>query len=346
MRPVRRGAPSRPPVCVKYARVKPPGSGEHAVSGHRFASGTVCSSSRRHPAWVAYHFEVTRTAYLATCAALPGGDEADGAALLAACTRAGLDASWQVWDDPAVDWAAADLVVVRATWDYSARRREFLAWAAAVPRLANPAAVLSWNSDKRYLADLAAAGVPVVPTDWAEPGEDARLPGSGYFVVKPSVGAGSMGAARFAADDPAASAWARTHIGTLHAAGRTAMVQPYLADVDAAGETALVFLDGAYSHAVRKGPMLAEAVVNGLDGASLYVAESIAPRTPDAREREVAEAALAAAPADLLYARVDLLPTAAGPVLIELELTEPSLYLGYREGAADRFAAAISARSA
>ena len=164
---------------------------------------------------------------LATCRDLPAGDE-DSPLLLAACASAGLDAEWRVWDDPVVDWASYDLVVIRSTWDYVPRRDDFAAWAASVPRLANPADVVGWNTDKSYLANLEAAGVPVVPTRWLEPG--AAVPGG---------------------------------------------------------------------------------------------------------------------PDRLLYARVDLLPGPAGrPLVVEVELTEPSLFLTAVPAAADRLAAAIRAAAA
>ena len=293
--------------------------------------------------------------YLATCDELPNGDEDEDAPILsAACARAGLDARWTVWDDPAADWAQADLVVVRTVWDYTQRRDDFLSWGrrvTAVAALANPLPVLAWNSDKAYLRDLAAGGVPVVPTTWAAPGTEADLPSGTDFVVKPAVGAGSMGAGRFAADDPHALDAARRHIAALHTVGRTVMIQPYLHDIDEFGETALVYVGGVFSHAIAKAPMLPEPVVHGVTREStrqLFVAERITPRRPSAAEHALAERVLAAVPgsADLLYARVDLLPSPDGPVLIELELTEPSLFLRHDDGAADRFAQAIAGRAA
>jgi glutathione synthase/RimK-type ligase-like ATP-grasp enzyme len=284
---------------------------------------------------------------LATCAAFPDGDpDEDATALISACGRVGFEASWAVWDDPAVAWNEADLVVIRSTWDYTARRQEFLSWAAGLTRVANPAPVLAWNSDKTYLRELSEAGVPIVPTTWAAPGEAVDLPAGTDFVVKPAVGAGSVGTARFAGDDPDAPAAARRHAGSLQARGRTVMVQPYLDQVDEHGETALVFLGGVYSHAIRKAPMLPEPVVHDVDPASiheLFVAERITSRQPSSAERTLAEQVLAAVPGspELLYARVDLLPTRQGPVLIELELTEPSLFLRYAEAGPDRLARAI-----
>jgi hypothetical protein len=276
---------------------------------------------------------------LATCADLPDGDD-DGPELLAACRGVGLTVEWRAWDDPRVDWAAADLVVIRSTWDYPARRSEFLEWAHRVPRLANPAQLVDWNSDKRYLAGLAAVGVPTVPSRFFAPGEEITAPDDAEYVVKPAIGSGSMGAARFAgaADLPGA----RAHARHLHDAGRTVLVQPYLADVDASGETGLVYFAGRYSHAIRKGPMLPSGTVNPVDGRSLFVEESITARTPSAAEQEVGDRVLAALDLPWLYARVDLLPTGGGPVLIELEVTEPSLFLNTSPGSAGRLAEAIA----
>lgn len=294
---------------------------------------------------------MTSRVYLATCAELPGGDDEDGELLLSACRAAGLDAHWKVWTDPTIDWTAASATVVRATWDYSDRHAEFVRWAQAVPRLHNAMAVLRWNSDKSYLRELSTAGVAVVPTAWAAVGQAAVWPEDVEFVVKPAIGAGSRGAGRFAAGDIAA---AQRHLDALHADGLTAMIQPYLAKVDDAGETGMVFIDGGYSHAIRKGPMLAPDTVNALDSIgprALFMAERISARTPSRQELTVAESVLRAAGSILdldeppLYARVDLLPGADGPVLIELELTEPSLFLSYAPGAAAHLAQAIASRT-
>ena len=205
---------------------------------------------------------------LVTCAQLAGGEDAQE--LDAALSALGMQSTWQVWNDPAVDWPALGLAILRSTWDYPRDRRAFLAWAESVPRLANAVDVVAWNSDKRYLGDVAAAGIPVVPSEWSDPGEPVNLP-TGEFVVKPSVGAGSRGVGRFGPDAHAA---ARSHAAALHDAGRVVMVQPYLADVDTAGETALIYFDGAFSHAVRKAPMLPEATVS-----QLYTTISVATRT-------------------------------------------------------------------
>lgn len=287
---------------------------------------------------------------LVGCRGLPQGEE-DMSTLVSRFAAAGFDATWRVWDDPAVDWTAFDLVVVRTPWDYTGRREEFLAWAEGVPRLANPAAVLRWNSDKTYLRELAGAGVDVVPTSWAAPGEQIEVPDGVDVVVKPTVGAGSLGVGRFPGADPATAGRVREHVRALHCAGRVAMVQPYLSGVDTAGETSLVYLGGRYSHAIRKGPMLPPDTVHALsEGTSrrLFVAERITPRAPSSAQRQAADRAVAAVPHgdEMLYARVDLLPGRHGPVLVELELTEPSLFHAHGPGSDRRLAEAVAAHCA
>lgn len=283
---------------------------------------------------------------LATCSELPNGDE-DAGALVAALDAIGVEAHWQVWNDPTVTWDAG-LVVVRSTWDYTSDRAAFLDWAKTVPRLENAATVIEWNSDKVYLRELAEADVPVVPTTWVAPGADVRLPETGDLVIKPSVGAGSRGAGRFGPDTRAA---AREHVRALHEAGRTVLMQPYLDGVDTVGETALIYLDGVFSHAVGKAAMLAPDVVNSLEltHSELFVVEQMSRREPTAAELAVGAQVITATRrllgGEQLYARVDLLPSADGPVLVELELAEPSLFLGYADGAVERFAAVIAGRA-
>jgi len=278
---------------------------------------------------------MTRIA-LATCAALPELDP-DEQLLLEPLRALGVDAQPAVWDDPRIEWAAFDLVVIRSTWDYVPRRAEFLAWTNRVPRIVNPAAVVAWNTDKTYLRDLAAAGVPVVPTDWLEPGQTVALPAEGRYVLKPAVGAGSVDAGLFdlAREGDAALA----HAERLLAGGQMVMVQPYLERIEEEGEAALIFVGGEFSHTITKGAMLTDTrkVV-----ADLYTEEVITPRVTSDAEMAAARAALAAIPdgaGDIAYARVDLVPADDGnPVLIELELTEPSLFLGKVPGSAERFA--------
>lgn len=250
------------------------------------------------------------------------------------------------WEDESVDWSAFDAAVLRSTWNYTDHLDAFLAWAArvdAVTRLINPLSVIAWNTDKRYLAQLEAEGLPVVPTVYVTPGEtapDGAL--AGRIVVKPTVGAGSKGAALIRDDADAATA----HIASLHALGKTAMIQPYLDKVDSQGETALVYVGGVFSHAARKAAILSRDMAWST---GLYADEKIVATEASAAERELADGIVAALPAlvaggdRVAYARVDLLPTATGPVLLELELTEPSLFLAVDAGAPARAAEALLA---
>lgn len=259
-----------------------------------------------------------------------------------ACLEAGIDAQVVAWDDPTVSWARFDAVLLRSPWDYVDRLPEFLAWCervAKLTRLWNPPDVVRWNTDKRYLGELAKAGVPVIESHYLAPGDDpARLPDLEEFVVKPTVGAGSRDAKRYLHADRAA---AIAHAARLLGEGRHVLVQPYLRAVDEQGETALLFFGGQFSHAIRKAPLLKRGEE---PTRALFKEEHIQPREPSAQEREVAAKVLAALPFDpLVYARVDLLPSPTGPQLLELELTEPSVFLPYGEGAAARFAQVLAA---
>lgn len=285
-----------------------------------------------------------RTLALATAIAAAGTDD-DLHPLQDACIAAGLRADIVAWDDPTVSWRRFDAVLLRSTWDYTDRLPEFLGWCeriSALTTLINPLGVVRWNTDKHYLGELAAKGVPTVASHYLEPGDDpAAFPDLDEFVVKPCVGAGSRGAKRFVRAERAA---AIVHAAALLATGRSVLVQPYLRAVDEAGETSLLFFDGRYSHAIRKGPLLrrgAEAT------RALFAPEHISARTPSEQEREVARHVLAALPFErLAYARVDLLPSSTGPQLLELELTEPSLFFATAPGAAERFATVLAARLA
>ncbi|MFI6069800.1 RimK family alpha-L-glutamate ligase [Micromonospora sp. NPDC051227] len=284
---------------------------------------------------------------LVTCSDLADLDP-DDQLVLAPLAARGVAVQTVVWDDPDVDWSSYDLVVLRSPWDYALRRDEFVSWATTVPRLVNPPDVVRWNTDKRYLTELSAAGVPTVPTSWIEPGESWQLPAeTGEYVLKPAVSAGSQDTGRYDLADPEHRDLAAAHVRRLSEAGRVTMVQPYLRAVDTEGETALLFLAGpeglAFSHAIRKGPMLSGPDL-GPDG--LYKAEEITARTARPEQLAVAEQTLVTVPGgtgQLLYARVDLIPGPDGePVLVELELTEPSLFIGYADGAPDRLATAIT----
>ena len=265
------------------------------------------------------------------------------------------------WDDPAVDWAVYDLAVIRSTWDYTARYDEFLAWVercSAATTLINDPGVLRWNSDKRYLDELAAAGVRVVPTTFIVPErgnpnapdapDDFDLPADVEFVVKPVVSAGSRDTVRYRVGDRDGAA---EQIRGLLGDGRVVMVQPYQQAVDRDGETALLFFGGRFSHAIRKGQLL---VAGEPATRALFAEEHITPVQPTDAQLRLAEQCLAALvdlPAfvgvaqPLPYARVDVLQANDGEMSI-LELGEPSLFLGFSDGgAADRYASVLVAIS-
>jgi O-ureido-D-serine cyclo-ligase len=266
----------------------------------------------------------------------------DLAPLAQAIRRADGQASIVAWDDPTVSWSRFDRVVLRSPWDYTQRPQEFLAWCAGLDghtRLLNPIEVVRWNTDKHYLADLQKAGVAIVESVFLEPGTAADgFPDYAEFVVKPAIGAGSRDTQRYIRSERAA---AIAHAQRLLDECRSVLVQPYLHEVDDAGETALIFFNGVFSHAIRKGPLLLRG--EGPTRA-LFAAEQISAREPSTAEFEVAHRVLAAIPyGTLAYARIDLLPSADGPKLLELELTEPSLFFDTAPGSADRFAATLLA---
>ncbi|WP_250445856.1 hypothetical protein [Actinotalea sp. C106] len=306
---------------------------------------------------------MTRIA-LATCSALPDLGTGD-VPLLDALRSRGATAEPAVWDDASIDWASYDLVVIRSTWDYAQRREEFLDWVArveAVTRLANPISVVRWNTDKHYLRELEQAGVGVVPTMWLEPERNltsralhTRFPADGDFVIKPAVSAGSRDTGRYTAINANSRGLAIQHARRLLREDRTVMVQRYLTSVDTHGERAHVFVAGEYSHSVVKEAMLDGPDV-GVEG--VYKEETM--RSGSASESEIAvartiidtAARLLSVEADVadastfLYARVDVVSDDEGePVLMELELVEPSMFLELAEGALDRFADAIMARA-
>lgn len=281
---------------------------------------------------------------VATAAEVPDLDD-EGRLFLTALRDRGLTAEPAVWDAD-LDWSSYDVVVVRSTWDYAERLPEFLAWADRVgvdTVLLNSADVLRWNTDKRYLADLERTGISIVPTQFLAPGDG---PGHRFedveHVVKPVVSAGSRGTLRLG---PAEVERSHAHAASLLDAGRGVMVQPYLHEVDEQGETALLYVDGRFSHAMRKGPLLTPGMSLTQD---LFIQEEMSPRDPSTAERELADATIEAVPAalrsDLLYARVDLLPSPDGPRLLELELAEPSLFLDHHPPAAGALAAAVVRR--
>lgn len=294
-----------------------------------------------------------KTLALITAVAATGHDD-DLAPMLEACARAGLQARVVAWDDATVSWRRFDAALLRSPWDYTERLVEFLGWCERVQRstrLLNPLDVVRWNTDKHYLADLEAADVPVVPTVFVEPDAEPLEALQAFlaaeeaeeFVVKPAVSAGSRDTQRYSrAQDFAAG----NHIARLLEQGRSVMLQPYLRSVDSAGEAALIYFDGQFSHAIGKGALLRP---DQPATTTPHAAGQITPREADPAERQLAESVLAAAERllqldqPLPYARIDLIRDDAGkPRLLELELTEPSLFFAQAPGSVERFAANLA----
>jgi glutathione synthase/RimK-type ligase-like ATP-grasp enzyme len=288
---------------------------------------------------------------IATFEGMPAEFPDDG--LLAAELEArGVEAARLPWRDPEVEWSRWDAVVIRSTWDYARRRDEFVAWAGRVgERLHNSPALIRWNSEKGYLGELAEAGFPTVPTSYVAPG-DAVPALDGEVVVKPTVSAGARDTGRFS---PATHAEALALIERIHAAGGTAMVQPYLSSVDERGECAVVCLDGEPAYALRKRAVLRPDEVAPMRDDAIGAAEVmydpglVGPGEASPAELELARE-IAAHVAERfgyvpLYARVDQVTGPDGrPALMELEAVEPNLYLGQVAGATRAVADAIVRR--
>ena len=290
---------------------------------------------------------------LVTCQNLPRAAQ-DDAPLFRHLHEVGQDFESVAWDDPTVPWRDFDAAIVRTTWDYCPRLPEFLAWArrvSAETRLINPVEVLTWNTNKRYLAAVAAEGAPIIPTEWVSPAEADELPerlaarGWGRAFVKPVVGAGSDHTLRV--EDTPQSRAAAVEFVRNYPVAEGALVQPYLQQVESVGELSLVFFGGQLSHAVQKVPPAGDFRVQ-VEWGGRYQRHSASDE-----ERAVAEACLAAAgrafglTAPLVYARVDLLQSSQGRWwLNELELVEPSLYFEHAPDGPARLLAAIRAAMA
>ena len=282
---------------------------------------------------------MTRIA-LATYSKLPTLND-DDRLLIPALAALGVTAVPAVWDSGQVCWDEFQGVLIRSSWDYHLRPLEFLDWIARLERggvrVWNPGALLRWNHHKRYLQDLAARGVATVPTRWLARGEPADLQalladvGWREAVIKPAVSASAFGTWRSSTETTSRD---QSRLEELLSAGDV-MVQPLLSEVGDAGEWSIVFLGGHFSHAVLKRPAAGDYRVQWEFGGSAVA-------TAPAR-RLIADAGrvLAAVPGDPLYARVDGVERAGRLVLMELELIEPHLFLGWDAQAAGRLARAI-----
>ncbi len=279
---------------------------------------------------------------LVTCHPFPDGVVDDEKPLRDALGILGADVAEPPWDAD-VDWSGFDAVLLRTPWDYQARPDEFMQWCervGQVTRLVHDANIVRWNLDKRYLAELAGRGVPIADTIWLDvdfldrfPSRQDRIDalretmearGWTRGFLKPVVGANALLTLRFDTTDAGLAA-AADHLASHP---RAFMFQPYLERVETEGECSLIWIDGRWSHGVRKVPATGDFRVQEDWGAKDHVWEA------DAPAKKVAQRALDVVSRkgfDLLYARVDLLETGAGTYVVnELELVEPALFMRHR----------------
>ncbi len=256
------------------------------------------------------------------------------------------DQKWQIinWDNASIDWSQFSIAVLRSTWDYYARLNEFVAWVDRVStqtQLQNPAEIVRWNVDKRYLQELSANSIPVMETTFvAQPSDITPELIAQDVIIKPVVSAGSNNTARHRSDAVAA----RAQLDHILANGGVAMLQPYSPTIDSVGETGLVFLSGEFSHAFGKDAVFGEAeqVHNGV-----HVQEVITARVAKADELALGDAIIKFLVNKFgitpLYARVDMVTNIDGvPEIMEVELTEPSLYLHLDADSPERAATALA----
>ncbi len=289
-----------------------------------------------------------KTVALVSCAEAHDHDT-DLPLLVRAFGDRGLVAQIVDWDDANVDWSRFVAAILRSPWDYHRRHDEFVEWLTATAsstRLFNPAEIVTWNIDKTYLRELVDAGIQVIPTTYVSNAEELVLANDlikGDVVVKPTVSAGSNNTERHI-DSPSTAA---AHIAALLDSGKVAMVQPYQRFIDERGETGMLYFNGEFSHAFRKGAILATGE-NSKNG--LFTEEDIGPRDASREELELGETVMnhirGRFGEQTLYARVDVVRGSAGvPVVMEVELAEPSLFLHTSRDSAARFVQAFLARS-
>jgi len=276
----------------------------------------------------------------------PSGFVIDDELAVLPLARRGIQVETIPWDRPGIDWRQYALVVIRSTWDYQHKAREFLDVLEGIERLGvrldNGSEIVRWNMQKSYLRDLAGRGVEIVPTFWREGLRRGELVPlfeelrSDEGVIKPVMSSNAQGAWRLDAKR------ARELAPEIEAyfAGRPLMMQPFERGITEEGEFSLVYLNGQHSHSLLKTPRRGDFRVQEEHGSAIVAI------TPEPALREAGDAAIAAVGQKLLYARVDLVRSGNAFRVMELELVEPSMYLRIEPGAPDRFADAIASRLA
>ena len=265
----------------------------------------------------------------------------DDSPLIGAFAAHGIEAVPVLWTDLSVDWKDYDPVVIRSTWDYHLRPDEFFAWVertSRMTRVINDPELMAWNSHKKYLFELAGAGIPIVPTALLVSGESASIEElqaslcTDELVLKPAIGAAAHGLI-FVGDGHTSEQEAQV-ILDRDVAERDMLIQPFLREIYAERERSLMYFGGDFSHAV-----LRPASVPGL-ATDVHRGDPYEPRE---EELAIGERALAVLPNVPYYARVDLIPFEGEPRLSELELIEPGLYLRDDPASFERFVQAFLA---
>lgn len=277
---------------------------------------------------------------LATCLAQPAL-QPDEVLLASALTTRGATVQSAAWNGDFAPFAAADLVCVRSTWDYHRHPQQFADWLDQLERTGvrtvNTASLMQWNRHKGYLLELQRAGAPLPPTRLAEATPDAIADAMHALdldeaVVKPVFGAGADGLSIVRLHD--AASLERAALLLEH----DALVQPLIPEIRSAGETSLVFFEGDYSHSVVKRPRADSILVHAEHGGFIERGEPLAAVVAAAR------AIVQLLPEPPVYARIDMVLADAGPLLMEVEVIEPELFLRFADGSAERFAEALLVR--
>ena len=273
----------------------------------------------------------------------------DSAVLMKALERRGVESRRVAWDDPSVNWAEPDLCIIKSASNYITKPDSFIRWAKNVEektRLWNNSSLVEWNHDKHYLRDLELKGVQIPPSVFVERESDEKLTsilsGKGWdeIVIKPTIGSGSFGLKRFEAD----SGEADSSLEELRSRGYSfdfmddvykcppgdVIVQKFIPEI-VNGEVSLLYFGGELSHAVIKRAKVGDFRSHRFYGASV---EKHAPSIDELRIGELVLGVME----HTEYARIDMVNTSRGPLVIEVELIEPFLFFEMFPEAAEVFA--------
>ncbi|WP_299825044.1 hypothetical protein [uncultured Pontibacter sp.] len=270
-----------------------------------------------------------------------GISDEENDALFDYLTQKGLAVSYQIWDDPQVDWSKFDLIILKSPWDYFDKIDAFYTWLAKLEqlncRVLNPVATVRWNADKRYLKDVQDKGMKIVPTIWLEkgskftPAEAFTALGAEKIIVKPSVSGGAKNT--FALNPTDAEAKTQSINELLQE--EAFLVQPFVEEIKTKGEWSFLFFNGAYSHTVLKTVKPGDFRVQHFFGGTIHTPE------PPAALLETAHNIVDGFAQGCLYARVDGVEINGELYLMELELIEPFLFMATSEGAFERYYQAV-----